>query len=164
MIDNEFLSLGGILSGTGSLQGSPIKKHHPSQDFIHSPSPTQPTATSKICRNIFLYGVTYVRYLCIDATPVLEAAAEVLKEAAGAEEPVVVEEETKERVLPTEPKKQSPLGALAILDPANFTLDGGQTNRHRVTKESFKNTSQLGVTMDPSDPLSQLDPLWSLSK
>lgn len=58
-------------------------------------------------------------------------------------------------------------GALAILDPANFTLDGGaQPPRHRVTKESFKNknTPQIGLVNDPSDPLSALDPLWSLAK
>ena len=36
--------IGGILSGTGSLQGSPVKKHHPSQDFIHSPIPTPSTS------------------------------------------------------------------------------------------------------------------------
>ena len=56
--------------------------------------------------------------------------------------------------------------ALAILDPANFTLDGGQPNRQRVTKDSFlnKTSSQLGTAKDPADPLSQLDPLWSLTK
>ena len=102
-------------------------------------------------------------FIHTDAKPVLEAAAEVLKDTSEIEEPQVVAEEP---VLPAaaESKKQNPLGALAILDPANFTLDGGQTNRHRVTKESFKNSSQLGAATDPSDPLSQLDPLWSLAK
>lgn len=96
-------------------------------------------------------------------TPVLEAAAEVLKETTEeVREPQVAVEE--QPVLPPAETKKSPLGALAILDPANFTLDGGQTNRHRVTKESFKNSSQLGSVTDPSDPLSQLDPLWSLAK
>lgn len=64
-----------------------------------------------------------------------------------------------------EPKKAA--GALAILDPANFTLEGVQPQKQRVTKESFINktsSSQLGVAKDPSDPLSQLDPLWSLTK
>lgn len=104
----------------------------------------------------------------VDTTPVLEAAANVLKENTETElvAPQVTEEPT--AVLQTTetltPKKSQTLGALAILDPANFTLDGGQTNRHRVTKESFKNASQLGSMVDPSDPLSQLDPLWSLAK
>lgn len=99
----------------------------------------------------------------------MEAAAEALKnENKEEEESTQVIEEPTASSLPTmadppTPKK-SPLGTLAILDPANFTLDGGQTNRHRVTKESFKNASQLGSMADPSDPLSQLDPLWSLAK
>lgn len=98
-----------------------------------------------------------------DATPVLEAAAEVLKEAASVAEE---KQDKEEPVLPqeTEQKKKDNFGALAILDPANFTLEGGQPSRHRVTKESFKNSSQLGSLTDPSDPLSQLDPLWSLAK
>ncbi|KAK4036584.1 hypothetical protein OUZ56_028630 [Daphnia magna] len=144
----DLLMKRGILSGTTSLQGSPIKKHHPSQDFIHSPTPTSTT----------------------NPTPVLEAAAEALKnENKGEEVSSQVIQEPTASSLPTAatdpptPKK-NPLGALAILDPANFTLDGGQTNRHRVTKESFKNASQLGSMADPSDPLSQLDPLWSLAK
>ena len=53
----------------------------------------------------------------------------------------------------------------AILDPANFSMDSFHA-KARVTKESFtnKNTPQLGVVKDPSDPLNQLDPLWSLAK
>ena len=75
-----------------------------------------------------------------------------------------LKEQLTESPVAAEPKKT---GALAILDPANFTLDGGmQPNRHRVTKESFnnKNTPQIGVVKDATDPLSTLDPLWSLAK
>ncbi|XP_046445532.1 uncharacterized protein LOC124195088 [Daphnia pulex] len=114
----DLLMKRGILSGT--IEGSPIKKHHPLQDFINSPNPT----TSS------------------NATPVLEAAANVLKETTATKEvaPRVTEEPA--AILQTTdtptPKKSQVLGALAILDPANFTLDGGQTNRHRVKKESFK--------------------------
>lgn len=66
--------------------------------------------------------------------------------------------------VPVEAKKLA--GALAILDPANFTMEGAQPQKHRVTKESFtnKNSTQLGTAKDPADPLSQLDPLWSLTK
>lgn len=65
--------------------------------------------------------------------------------------------------------KKSPsaaVPALAILDPANFTLEGGQPSRQRVTKDTFlkRTSSQLAAAKDPADPLSQLDPLWSLSK
>lgn len=91
----------------------------------------------------------------------LEAAAEVLKVEAVAVEPQATDEQEPS---PQTESKKSNLGALAILDPANFTLEGGQMPRHRVTKESFKNSSQLGTVTDPSDPLSQLDPLWSLAK
>jgi tyrosine-protein phosphatase non-receptor type 23 len=108
------------------------------------------------------------RSIFVDATPVLEAAANVLKETTAMEEVASQVTEEPAAMLQTTdtptPKKSQALGALAILDPANFTLDGGQTNRHRVTKESFKNASQLGSMSDPSDPLSQLDPLWSLAK
>lgn len=97
----------------------------------------------------------------LDATPVLEAAAEVLKAEAIPIEPQTTEDQGS---APTTETKKGNLGALAILDPANFTLEGGQAPRHRVTKESFKNSSQLGSVTDPSDPLSQLDPLWSLAK
>ena len=53
----------------------------------------------------------------------------------------------------------------AILDPANFSLDPLPVAKARVTKDSFmmmKNSPQLGAVNDPSDPLSLLDPLWSL--
>ena len=83
---------------------------------------------------------------------------------SGTSSPLKEEQQFKESPVAVEPKKT---GALAILDPANFTLDGGtQPNRHRVTKESFnsKNTPQIGAVNDPSDPLSTLDPLWSLAK
>jgi len=57
----------------------------------------------------------------------------------------------------------------AILDPANFSMDPlpATTSKTRVTKDSFigmKNNRnpQLGAISDPLDPLSQLDPLWSL--
>ena len=55
--------------------------------------------------------------------------------------------------------------ALDILDPANFTLDSTKS-RNRFTKDSFtkKNSTQIGTLVDPSDPLSQLDPLWTLAK
>lgn len=63
-----------------------------------------------------------------------------------------------------DPKKGS--GTLAILDPANFSMDGATPKKNRVTKESFvnKTSTQLGSAKDPADPLSQLDPLWSLTK
>jgi len=55
----------------------------------------------------------------------------------------------------------------AILDPANFSIDPLPPAKTRVTKDSFINmknskTPQLGAINDPLDPLSQLDPLWSL--
>ncbi|EFX64957.1 hypothetical protein DAPPUDRAFT_265467 [Daphnia pulex] len=107
----DLLMKRGILSATTSLQGSPIKKHHPSQDFIHSPIPTPSN----------------------NATPVLEAAANVLKDTTAAEEvaPQVTEEPA--AILQTTdtptPKKSQALGALAILDPANFDHVGRQPNK-----------------------------------
>ena len=78
-------------------------------------------------------------------------------------EETLTEEEPEAEASVIEAKKSGPLDS--ILDPANFSMDSFQA-RSRVTKESFmnRNNPQLGMVQDPSDPLSQLDPLWSLAK
>lgn len=49
-----------------------------------------------------------------------------------------------------------------LLDPASFTLD--RAPRQKMTKESFKAVPGTMAQSDPKDPLSQLDPLWSLKR
>lgn len=51
-----------------------------------------------------------------------------------------------------------------LLDPAKFTLDDSSPGKKRITKDSFNTKSNSLDCHDPNDPLSQLDPLWSLKK
>ncbi|KAL3183095.1 hypothetical protein MRX96_006875 [Rhipicephalus microplus] len=55
-----------------------------------------------------------------------------------------------------------------LLDPATFTLDPGYGTpaKQKITRESFMNPQGTLAQSkpDPMDPLSQLDPLWSLKK
>lgn len=57
--------------------------------------------------------------------------------------------------------------ALADLqDPSKFTLGKGE-QRKRITKETFERKgsgSGLEMSQDPADPLSSLDPMWSIHK
>lgn len=63
----------------------------------------------------------------------------------------------------------SSLDLLASLTPEAFSLEGGGRGKQRVTKQSFLQPAEgqgLHATRgdDGNDPLSSLDPLWSLSK
>ncbi|XP_017284111.1 tyrosine-protein phosphatase non-receptor type 23 [Kryptolebias marmoratus] len=63
----------------------------------------------------------------------------------------------------------SSLDLLASLTPEAFSLEGGGRGKQRVTKQSFLQPAEgqgLHSTQgdDGNDPLSSLDPLWSLSK
>lgn len=65
--------------------------------------------------------------------------------------------------------KEGGVAAVAdLLDPATFTLDPSQGTpaKQKITRESFMNPpgSLAQTKPDPKDPLSQLDPLWSLKK
>lgn len=65
--------------------------------------------------------------------------------------------------------KDSGMTAVAdLLDPATFTLDPGHGTpaKQKITRESFMNAQGTLAQSkpDPKDPLSQLDPLWSLKK
>ena len=157
-------SLGGILCGKTTLQGSPAKVHHsrhPSQDFIQglgSPHASVSPAPSSIT------GATDDDVL--DSAPALKT---VSTEAEDKPEASQTESQTEQQS--ESPAKMT--GALAILDPANFTLDpkspqSSSAARIRVTKDSFLNNKgspqKIGAVTDPNDPLSQLDPLWSLAK
>lgn len=55
----------------------------------------------------------------------------------------------------------------SLLDPLNFTLDAKSSPaKHKITKENFAASkgSLSTSSSDSADPLSQLDPLWSLKK
>ena len=162
------------MSGTGSLQGSPIKKSHPSQDFIHSktPTPPPPHAGAFFSRLSFNFLNEYISYN-LDGQRTLQGITAAAVNEIKTENSAVKVEAVSDpvppaavAVTPPAPELKKAAGALAILDPANFTMDGAQPQKQRVSKESFnnKNSNQLGAMKDPSDPLSQLDPLWSLTK
>lgn len=55
----------------------------------------------------------------------------------------------------------------SLLDPSNFTLDPASSPaKRKITKENFTTSkgSLSTSSSDSADPLSQLDPLWSLKK
>ncbi|GFT54198.1 tyrosine-protein phosphatase non-receptor type 23 [Nephila pilipes] len=63
---------------------------------------------------------------------------------------------------------EKPLPSItSLLDPSNFTLDGtGSPGKRKITKDNFacSRGSLSTSSSDSADPLSQLDPLWSLKK
>lgn len=55
----------------------------------------------------------------------------------------------------------------SLLDPSNFTLDPASSpGKRKITKENFTTSkgSLSTSSSDSADPLSMLDPLWSLKK
>ncbi|KAG8147982.1 hypothetical protein E2320_022948 [Naja naja] len=61
----------------------------------------------------------------------------------------------------------SSLELLASLTPEAFTLDSSLKGRHKVSKQSFlqpQNGEGLRGALPSDDPLSKLDPLWTLNK
>lgn len=63
---------------------------------------------------------------------------------------------------------EKPLPSItSLLDPSNFTLDGtGSPAKKKITKDNFacSRGSLSTSSSDSADPLSLLDPLWSLKK
>ncbi|XP_058037791.1 tyrosine-protein phosphatase non-receptor type 23 isoform X1 [Ahaetulla prasina] len=72
------------------------------------------------------------------------------------------------RALPTSSSSSSSsLELLASLTPEAFTLDSSLKGRHKVSKQSFlqpQNGEGLRGALPTDDPLSKLDPLWTLNK
>lgn len=67
----------------------------------------------------------------------------------------------------TAPPCSSSLELLASLTPEAFTLDSTLKGRHKVSKQSFlqpQNGEGLRGAPPSDDPLSRLDPLWTLNK
>ncbi|KAK6165357.1 hypothetical protein SNE40_022299 [Patella caerulea] len=60
--------------------------------------------------------------------------------------------------------KASPLADLQ--NPNTFTLDSNDKGKKRITKASFSASKKTSIkdNLDTSDPLSNLDPLWSIAK
>lgn len=65
-------------------------------------------------------------------------------------------------------EEDKPLPSItSLLDPSNFTLDPASSpGKRKITKENFTTSkgSLSTSSSDSADPLSQLDPLWSLKK
>lgn len=67
----------------------------------------------------------------------------------------------------TAPPVPSSLDLLASLTPEAFTLDSGCCGKQRISKQSFFQAQEgQGLQNPPNgdDPLSTLDPLWTLNK
>lgn len=65
------------------------------------------------------------------------------------------------------PPASSSLGLLASLTPEAFTLDSAYRGKQRISKQSFLQPQEgQGLQGPPQgdDPLSALDPLWTLNK
>lgn len=63
--------------------------------------------------------------------------------------------------------EKKPPSLTSLLDPLNFTLEtSGSPAKRKITKENFASSrgSLSNTSSDNADPLSQLDPLWSLKK
>ncbi|XP_066485009.1 tyrosine-protein phosphatase non-receptor type 23 [Tiliqua scincoides] len=122
-----------------------------------------------------------------DLPPPLSPPAMSVPEAAAAASTTAPEEnhhcpeeekeEEESRVLPLRPgaeplapvpSSSSSLDLLASLTPEAFTLDSSLKGRHKMNKQSFlqpQNGEGLrGARPSSSDPLSMLDPLWTLNK
>ncbi|XP_039174797.1 tyrosine-protein phosphatase non-receptor type 23 isoform X2 [Crotalus tigris] len=113
------------------------------------------------------------------ATPaptLLETAAVPAVERRGSAEEETSEEKTEglpslPRVEPSAstpaPASSSSLELLASLTPEAFTLDNSLKGRHKVSKQSFfqpQNGEGLRGALPSDDPLSRLDPLWTVNK
>lgn len=71
------------------------------------------------------------------------------------------------RALPPSSSSSSSLELLASLTPEAFTLDSSLKGRHKMSKQSFlqpQNGEGLRGALPSDDPLSKLDPLWTLNK
>ncbi|XP_013919534.1 PREDICTED: tyrosine-protein phosphatase non-receptor type 23 [Thamnophis sirtalis] len=71
------------------------------------------------------------------------------------------------QALPTSSSSSSSLELLASLTPEAFTMDNALKGRHKVSKQSFlqpQNGEGLRGALPSDDPLSKLDPLWTLNK
>ncbi|XP_070570355.1 tyrosine-protein phosphatase non-receptor type 23-like [Ptychodera flava] len=61
------------------------------------------------------------------------------------------------------PKKSTSPSILDNLDPESFTLTASPKQHQKISKASFEERKDaLGKDNDPNDPLSLLDPLWTL--
>ncbi|CAL1279997.1 unnamed protein product [Larinioides sclopetarius] len=80
------------------------------------------------------------------------------------DEPASTPDPLKDNKISTE----KPLPSItSLLDPSNFTLDSASSPaKRKITKENFAASrgSLSTSSSDNADPLSQLDPLWSLKK
>lgn len=65
-----------------------------------------------------------------------------------------------------EPETPKPDLLTTLTNPNSFTLEDSSSRKHKITKADFinKTGSIQNRQEDPSDPFSQLDPLWTLKE
>lgn len=177
--------------GTKAHTGTPSHVRHPSEDFmLRSNSSSSRSAvaseTPAVVPSTAPVDTPTQPAVPAEPTPQPEAAEQspMAVDEPAPEGPKEEGEEVSSDVTEnTKGKEQQPDSAVAVeattkeggvaavadlLDPATFTLDPSQGTpaKQKITRESFMNPpgSLAQTKPDPKDPLSQLDPLWSLKK
>ncbi|KAK8770223.1 hypothetical protein V5799_013317 [Amblyomma americanum] len=179
--------------GTKAHTGTPSHVRHPSEDFMlrsgstgqrastvpDAPAPTAaaPTTASDTSEQVTSTepGSTEPPVAAETELSTSETPKEISNNHAAEQVTSGITDELPSTasamdVVPPAPEgKDSGATAVAdLLDPATFTLDPGHGTpaKQKITRESFMNAQgTLSQSKpDPKDPLSQLDPLWSLKK
>ncbi|KAJ6655108.1 hypothetical protein lerEdw1_006012 [Lerista edwardsae] len=127
-------------------------------DHSHPPTPEVPPPLSPPAVAVpeAAAAAEAENHLCRLEEEKAEEPAAVLPPLSGAEPPA-----------PPAPPSSSSLELLASLTPEAFSLDSSLKGRQKVSKQSFlqpQNGEGLRGTRPSSDPLSMLDPLWTLNK
>uniref|UniRef100_A0A131XBV6 Putative tyrosine protein phosphatase non-receptor type n=1 Tax=Hyalomma excavatum TaxID=257692 RepID=A0A131XBV6_9ACAR len=180
--------------GAKAHTGTPSHVRHPSEDFMLRsgatsqrasivPDAPAATVTSTSLADASEQGTstqqdTVAQPMEVEAEPQpsTSTASEGGSEISGdlSFMPEVIDEQSclaalSTLVIPSAESKDSGLTTVVdLLDPATFTLDPGHGTpaKQKITRESFMNPQGTLAQSkpDPTDPLSQLDPLWSLKK
>lgn len=67
------------------------------------------------------------------------------------------------REVSSSPKPEAISSSLAELqDPTKFTIGTSEGGKRKVTKADFTGEKKTNVEQDPNDPLSSLDPFWTM--
>lgn len=172
-----------FILGTGGL--SCIQKGLANISLSSTPAPPKPAdlAVSTTEPPVDIKAEEHVSKVMVQESTVVPSKPAEVSKVEGVESPVSVSniavvppngsplpEEVGEPAahLPTrEAAAPSSLAVTSLLDPASFTLDPIMSAgaKQKITKESFNVPGLLTQKKpDPNDPLSQLDPLWSLKK
>jgi hypothetical protein len=166
---------GGILSSRSSFENKPTSgsKHQrkPSDDFIMGSGSSLSVIQSSVAKMSMKDHPKNVEQqheengaALVDVQPIPDP--EPVPEPTPLDPPVEPPPEPTPSPAPL-PVHQSPHKNLelppslaGLNDPHSFKLDVTPPNKRKITKASFNDPASHLTEQDPSDPLSQLDPLW----